>query len=181
MIARQESSLGGQRTKIPSSTSCGMILGGGCAPQLTLGGLKQRASRPRISLIKRKKARRPTARLAPPVGGCVFSPPSTITTVGLEHGIGLAVFSLARIPPPSYISLSYSFIPRRKKHQRFQDTWGTRLEELATARSTWARASVLPHSSLHVNCCILSKVISRDKRYTSSFGDLMSLNVCIFN
>lgn len=40
MIARQEPSPGGQRTKIPSSTSCGMILSGGCAPRLTLGGLK---------------------------------------------------------------------------------------------------------------------------------------------
>lgn len=164
-----EASLGGQRTKIPSSTFCGMILGGGCAPRLTLGELKQRASRPRISLIKRKKAWRPTSLALRPGRGCVFSPPSAITTVGLERGIGLAAFSLARIPPPA-TSLSRSRIARRKKHRRFHNIGGTRLEQLATARSTWARPFSSPHS-FHLNCCTLSRVISRDKRCTGSFED----------
>lgn len=91
---------------------------GGCAARLALGRLKQRVSRPRISLIKRKKAPRPKARLAL-WRGCVFSPPSAITMVGFERGIGLAVFPL--------FSFSFPFIPsfgERKKRWQFQSFWG---------------------------------------------------------
>jgi len=67
-------------------------------------------SRPRISLIKRKKARRPTARLAPTVAAFFRHPPPSQRS-GLSAELDWPPFLSPASPVPSPLSLSLSPAP----------------------------------------------------------------------
>lgn len=144
-------------------------------PELILGRLKQRTSRPRISLIKHKKAKRPTLALHFDCG-CVFSPSWWL---GFELEIELAAFlSLSH----SWISLiflsvSFSLFPslcrlyRQKKRRRFQDVAKYSIKATWDSQRYLSTSTPLFRSSCQLNCALLG-VISHDEKYTNSFESL---------